>query len=154
VARGETQIVALLHRSRHGFAARLDLAQNGFESAGPAGHTSGYIARTLGAPMARLIIIVCFLIVIVAFVPWLVMAGFAPMLFAGGTSQLSALQKVGGTALIAVLMAVPVWVIYFGWRTIKGWRSGETRSAILMALPAVLILIAMGLITMSASTAP
>jgi hypothetical protein len=104
--------------------------------------------------MSRLIIIVCFLLVIVAFVPWLVMAGFAPTLFAGGTSQLSALQKVGGTALIAVLMAVPVWVIYFGWRTIKGWRSGDTLSAILMALPAVLILIAITLITMSAPTAP
>ncbi len=90
--------------------------------------------------MSRLIKIVCLLIAAVSFPLVLMMAGFAPALMGGGTASMTALQKIAGTSAMAVLLAVPLWVLFFGWRTIQSWRSDAIGSAALMALPACLVI--------------
>jgi hypothetical protein len=85
--------------------------------------------------MSTLIKIICFAIALLSIPVWALMAGFSPALI--GSSALTTAQKLLGGSIIAIILAVPLWMGYFAWRTIKTWRTAGAASAILMILPAL-----------------
>ncbi len=89
--------------------------------------------------MPRVITIICCLLVVLAAPLWLLMAGFSPMLFDGGTNM-SALQRLSGGLIIALVLIAPIWVAFFAWRTAKAWRTRRVTPALLMAFPGTLII--------------
>ena len=56
----------------------------------------------------------------------------------GGTQSMTYLQKITGGGIMVVLLALPIWVLYFVWRTIQTWSSDSNQSAFMAALPACL----------------
>jgi hypothetical protein len=86
--------------------------------------------------MSSLIKVLCVLLVIAGSLPWLLMAGFSPAML-DSASTMTRVQKVIGSSVVLAIWVVPVWVAYFGWRTIKTWSTPSVRNAILMALPAL-----------------
>jgi hypothetical protein len=91
--------------------------------------------------MSKLIKVLCFLLVLVGVPLWMMMAGFSFAIFDSfGSGSVTKAQKLMGSAAFAAIWLVPVWVIYFGWRTIKGWRDSGAGSAILMALPSLAVI--------------
>lgn len=95
--------------------------------------------------MSTAIKVICCLIVLAAILPWLVFAGFAPMMFDAG-DNMTKLQKLSATGVLIATWATPVWVAIFGWQTIRTWGSSGPGSAILMALPGALLIAAMVLV--------
>jgi hypothetical protein len=88
--------------------------------------------------MVKLVKIVGLLLAVVSLPLALMMAGFAPALV--GAPKLTALQKVWGTSLVVAMTALPIWILYFGWRTLKTWSSPSYGPALLAALPALAVI--------------
>lgn len=90
--------------------------------------------------MNRIIVIVCLLIALLAAPLWLLMAGFSPALF-NGIDTAPLVKRLGAYGMFGLVWAIPVWVLYFLWRTIKTWGdAAETRNAILMAIPGLCLI--------------
>lgn len=87
--------------------------------------------------MSRVVAIICILLVVVAVPLWALMAGFSPALLTGQTASASALSKLLGNSIVAVIWLTPLWVLYFGWQMIKSWRTAPGGPALMMALPAI-----------------
>jgi hypothetical protein len=90
--------------------------------------------------MTRTVKIISLLLALVSFPLVLMMAGFAPALMGGGGQGLTALQKIAGNGIMLALLALPIWVLFFAWRTIRTWGSSSVFAALMTALPAGLVI--------------
>lgn len=91
--------------------------------------------------MSRVVAVVCIILVLLAVPLWLLMVGFSPALLAGQAATASKASKLfGNTIVTAIWVVPPLWVLYFGWRMIRSWRTGPAGAAVMMAVPAICIL--------------
>ncbi len=89
--------------------------------------------------MTTAIKVVCFLLVLLGVLPWLLAAGFSPMLFDAG-NQMTKLAILRGSVVLGIIWGVPLWVLFFAWTTIKTWHERTLTPALLMTLPALLFI--------------
>jgi len=96
--------------------------------------------------MNRVVVSVCTLIALLAAPLWLLMAGFSPALF-NGINTAPLVQRLGAYGMFALVWAIPIWVLFFLWQTIKsGGNASATRSALLMAIPSLCLIGVIGAI--------
>lgn len=94
--------------------------------------------------MSRVIAVICILLVLLAVPIWMLMVGFSPSLLAGQAVNASKAQKLLGTSVVAAIWIVPpLWVAFFGWRMIKSLRTSPAGPAVMMALPAICMVLMM-----------
>jgi hypothetical protein len=79
--------------------------------------------------------LLCFVLALASLPFWIFITFFSGAYVADGN------LAPGFLAILATMLVMAVWTAYFGWRTIKTWRTAGPASAILMALPAVVILL-------------
>jgi hypothetical protein len=86
--------------------------------------------------LGKFIKVACVLLTLVAAPLWVLTASYSVALLAqAGTALFENEWGMMYVIGFAVTWLEPVWVIYFGWRTVKGWRDDGPGNAILMALP-------------------
>lgn len=88
--------------------------------------------------MSRVVKIVSLVLGAVSFPLVLMMAMFSPALIGAGPQNMTVLQTLTGGTIVIVLLALPLWVLYFAWQTIRTWRSDSTFPALMTAVPACL----------------
>ncbi len=100
-----------------------------------------------GRPMSRVLRVLSFVVKIVCIVTvalllprFVEFVVIAPKAAFEAIGHQMAMQMAGIAGFIVAVWAAPAWTVYFGWRTIRTWRSPSCVPALMMALPAVLAL--------------
>lgn len=84
------------------------------------------------------LVLLCALVAVVALMPWLMAALFAPALLGAPGPSPSPLTILG----VAAVLAYPIWLFYWAGRVIAERRAGRrgTSVAMVMAAPAMLLI--------------
>jgi hypothetical protein len=90
--------------------------------------------------MLHVVKIICFLPALFVLPTFLQFLVIAPEAAFDSIGSWTTMQLLAFAVYVVGACVGLVWTIYFGWRTIRTWRSPSCVSALLMTLPAVFVI--------------